>query len=95
MRILFVSSGLDPRTGGTATAAVSVCLAARRAGLEVDLLYPVEREVEPLLGPTVALLAAAGVTVRAFPSAATSAPCAGGFRRNSTLGCSNTRAITM
>ncbi len=67
MRILFVSSGLDPRTGGTATAAVSVCLAARRAGLTVDLLYPVEREAEPLLGPTVALLAAAGVTVRAFP----------------------------
>ena len=69
MRILFVSSGLDPRTGGTATAAVSVCLAARRAGLEVDLLYPVERGVEPLIGSTVALLAGAGVTVRAFPFA--------------------------
>ncbi len=69
MRILFVSSGLDPRTGGTATAAVSVCLAARRAGLEVDLLYPVERGVEPLIGATVAQLAGAGVTVRAFPFA--------------------------
>lgn len=69
MRVLYVSSGLDPRTGGTATAAVSVCLAARRAGIEADLAYPVAPGTESALAPAEAALRAAGVGLHPFPFA--------------------------
>lgn len=69
MKVLFVSSGLDPRTGGTASAAVSVCLAARRAGIQCDLAFPVEPGTESLIGGFVADLARADVGLHRFPFA--------------------------
>lgn len=63
MRVLQVTSGLDPRTGGTATAAISVALAARRAGIEVALAYPRSEGIQPALDR----LAAAGVELHGFP----------------------------
>lgn len=74
MRVLYVSSGLDPRTGGTATAAVSVCLAARRAGVECALAAPVAPDQEEACAPAVAALRRAGVMVELFPFAQTMAP---------------------
>lgn len=67
MKTLFVSSGLDPRTGGTASAAVSVCLAARRAGIECDLVVPVEPGTEHLIGGFLGQLLHAGVAVIRLP----------------------------
>lgn len=69
MNVLYVSSGLDPRTGGTATAAVSVALAATRAGLAATLAVPVEAGTEDLVAPSIATLRAAGVRVETFPFA--------------------------
>lgn len=66
LRILQVSSGLDPLTGGTATAAVSVALAARRAGLSVTLAYPHAPDAAERLMPDLARLHAAGVETRGF-----------------------------
>lgn len=67
MRVLYVSSGLDPRTGGTATAAISVCLAARRAGIEATLAYAFEPGTEPDIEPGLSALREAGVTLHGFP----------------------------
>ena len=67
MKVLFVSSGLDPRTGGTASAAVSVCLAARRAGIVCDLAVPVEPGTEHLIGGFLGQLLQAGVDVIRVP----------------------------
>jgi glycosyltransferase involved in cell wall biosynthesis len=70
MKVLFVSSGLDPRTGGTASAAVSVCLAARRAGIDCDLAFPVEPGTDDLIAGFVAQLIRAGVGLIRLPFAA-------------------------
>ena len=67
MRVLYVSSGLDPRTGGTATAAISVCLAAQRAGIEPILVYPLAPGTEADVAPLTAQLDRAGIAHRAFP----------------------------
>jgi glycosyltransferase involved in cell wall biosynthesis len=67
MRVLYVSSGLDPRTGGTATAAISVCLAARRAGIEATLAYAFEPGTEQSIEPGLRALREAGVTLHVFP----------------------------
>ena len=67
LKVLQVSSGLDPRTGGTATAAVNVALAARRAGVAVTLAYGVAPEAGERLAPDLARLAAAGVRAVGFP----------------------------
>lgn len=66
LRILQVSSGLDPLTGGTATAAINVALAARRAGLAVTLAYPYALDSAERLMPALARLRAAGVSLRGF-----------------------------
>jgi glycosyltransferase involved in cell wall biosynthesis len=67
MRVLHVSSGLDPRTGGTATAAVSVALAAQRAGAEVTLAYPADPDAKAAIAPSLVRLLEAGVKLEAFP----------------------------
>ncbi|MFD2264094.1 glycosyltransferase family 4 protein [Lacibacterium aquatile] len=69
MKVLFVSSGLDPRTGGTASAAVSVCLAARRVGIQCDIAFPMQPGTEDLIGGFVADLARADVGIHRFPFA--------------------------
>lgn len=69
MRVLFVSSGLDPATGGTATAAVMVALAAARAGVEATLVHPVEPSRATQIAPAEERLRAAGIEVRSFPFA--------------------------
>jgi glycosyltransferase involved in cell wall biosynthesis len=66
LRVLQVSSGLDPQTGGTASAAVNVALAARRAGVAVTLAYPFAPEAAERLAPDLSRLAAAGVDLQAF-----------------------------
>ena len=67
LRVLQVSSGLDPRTGGTATAAVNVALAARRAGLAVTLAYPTAPGEAERLAPALGRLKDGGVRALAFP----------------------------
>src|SRR5260221_10438603 len=67
LKVLQVSSGLDPRTGGTATAAVSVALAARRADIAVTLVYPVAPDTASLLAPDLARLRDAGVRTVGLP----------------------------
>jgi glycosyltransferase involved in cell wall biosynthesis len=67
MKVLYVSSGLDPRTGGTATAAISVCLAAQRAGIEPTLVYPLAPDGAASVAPLLAALDQAGITHHAFP----------------------------
>jgi len=67
LKVLQVSSGLDPRTGGTATAAVNVALAARRADIAVTLVYPFEPADLERLVPDLARLKAAGVRTIGFP----------------------------
>ena len=67
LKILQVSSGLDPRTGGTATAAVNVALAARRADIAVTLVYPFEPADADRLVPDLTRLKAAGVRTIGFP----------------------------
>ncbi len=74
MRVLHVSSGLDPKTGGTATAAVSVALAARRIGLDVTLVAPVAPDHAQAIQPARQALAAAGVEVLTFPFAREEGP---------------------
>src|SRR5262245_23273133 len=66
LRVLQVSSGLDPQTGGTASAAVNVALAARRAGVGVTLAYPFAPATAARLEPDLARLDAAGVELRGF-----------------------------
>jgi glycosyltransferase involved in cell wall biosynthesis len=66
MRVLYVSSGLDPRTGGTATAAISVCLAAQRAGLEPTLAFPLAPDSAAAVAPLTAALDEAGIAHHAF-----------------------------
>src|SRR5258706_1622790 len=66
LRVLQVSSGLDPQTGGTASAAVNVALAARRAGIAVPLAYPYAPESVERLAPDLARLRAAGVDLHGF-----------------------------
>ncbi|MEJ0070541.1 MAG: glycosyltransferase family 4 protein [Pseudomonadota bacterium] len=66
LKILQVSSGLDPRTGGTATAAINVALAARRADVAVTLLYPAAPDSAERLAPDLARLRAAGVRAIGF-----------------------------
>jgi glycosyltransferase involved in cell wall biosynthesis len=66
MRVLYVSSGLDPRTGGTATAAISVCRAAQRAGLEPTLAFPLAPDSAAAVAPLTAALDAAGIAHHAF-----------------------------
>src|SRR5579862_9101449 len=61
LKILQVSSGLDPRTGGTATAAINVALAARRADLAVTLIYPFAPDGAARLEPDLTRLKAAGI----------------------------------
>jgi glycosyltransferase involved in cell wall biosynthesis len=70
MRVLYVSSGLDPRTGGTATAAIGVCLAAQRAGIEPTLAYPLAPASRAEVAPLTRALDAAGIAHHAFPFAA-------------------------
>jgi len=67
LKVLQVSSGLDPRTGGTATAAINVALAARRAGIAVTLAYGFTPGDEARLAPDLARLEAAGVGLAGFP----------------------------
>ncbi|MDX2104355.1 MAG: glycosyltransferase family 4 protein [Alphaproteobacteria bacterium] len=67
MHVLHVSSGLDPRTGGTATAAIQIALAARRVGLDVTLAYPTQEDEAELIQPALDRLAEAGVTTEGFP----------------------------
>ncbi len=67
IRVLQVSSGLDPRTGGTATAAIAIARASARAGLAVTLAAPVEPGAQAALAPAIADLEADGVTVMTFP----------------------------
>jgi glycosyltransferase involved in cell wall biosynthesis len=67
LRVLQVSSGLDPRTGGTATAALNVALAARRAGLAVTLAYPMVPGAAERLAPALARLKDGGVRALGFP----------------------------
>jgi glycosyltransferase involved in cell wall biosynthesis len=67
LKILQVSSGLDPRTGGTATAAVNVALAASRAGMAVTLAYPFAPDAGERLAPDLARLKAAGVRMIGYP----------------------------
>ena len=67
MRVLYISSGLDPRTGGTATAAVTVCLAARRAGIEPTLVYPLAPDSAAEVAALTAELDAAGIAHHSFP----------------------------
>ena len=67
MRVLYVSSGLDPRTGGTATAAVTVCLAAQRAGIEPTLAFPMAAGSAAEVAPLTAALDRAGIAHHAFP----------------------------
>ena len=67
LKILQVSSGLDPRTGGTATAAVNVALAARRADLAVTLVYPFARADADRLAPDLARLREGGVRTVGLP----------------------------
>ena len=66
LRVLQVSSGLDPQTGGTASAAVNVALAARRAGIAVTLAYPYAPEAAGRLASDLARLRAAGVDLHGF-----------------------------
>lgn len=66
MRVLYVSSGLDPRTGGTATAAVNVCLAAQRAGIEPTLVFPLAPDSAAEVAPLTATLDQAGIAHHAF-----------------------------
>src|SRR4051812_32353510 len=66
LRVLQVSSGLDPLTGGTASAAVNVALAARRAGIAVTLAYPFAPDSAERLMPDLARLRSAGVEVHGF-----------------------------
>ncbi|HUA51409.1 MAG TPA: glycosyltransferase family 4 protein [Candidatus Sulfotelmatobacter sp.] len=67
LKILQVSSGLDPRTGGTATAAINVALAARRADLAVTLVYPFARAAADRLAPDLARLRDGGVRAVGLP----------------------------
>jgi glycosyltransferase involved in cell wall biosynthesis len=67
LKVLQVSSGLDPRTGGTATAAINVALAARHADIAVTLAYPVVPGEAERLAPELARLEAAGVRMIACP----------------------------
>jgi glycosyltransferase involved in cell wall biosynthesis len=67
LKVLQVSSGLDPRTGGTATAAINVALAARRAGVAVTLAYGCTPDAAARLAPDLARLEAAGVQTAGFP----------------------------
>jgi glycosyltransferase involved in cell wall biosynthesis len=67
LKVLQVSSGLDPRTGGTATAAVNVALAASRADVAVTLAYPFARDSAERLVPDLARLKAAGVRTIGWP----------------------------
>src|SRR5579885_3622928 len=67
LKILQVSSGLDPLTGGTASAAVSVALAAARADLAVTVAYPAAPEAAERIAPDLARLRAAGVRTVALP----------------------------
>ena len=69
MRVLYVSSGLDPRTGGTATAAVNVCLAAQRAGIEPTLVFPLAPDSAAEVAPLTAALDRAGIAHHSFPFA--------------------------
>jgi glycosyltransferase involved in cell wall biosynthesis len=66
-RALHVANTLDPASGGTATAAVMVALAARRAGIAVTLVAPLDPARATAAAPFVARLTAAGVEVRTFP----------------------------
>jgi glycosyltransferase involved in cell wall biosynthesis len=67
MHVLHVSSGLDPRTGGTATAAVQIALAARRVGIDVTLAYGHDAADDDLVQPARDRLMEAGVECLAFP----------------------------
>src|SRR5271168_4761579 len=67
LKVLQVSSGLDPHTGGTATAAVNVALAACRADIAVTLAYPFAPDGAERLVPELARLKAAGVRTIGYP----------------------------
>ena len=63
MKILFVSSGLDPITGGTATAAVGMAVAARKAGLDVTMILPYDPQKPELIAENISILNAHRVTL--------------------------------
>ena len=62
LHLLHISSGLDPRTGGTASAAITMAVAARRGGAEVTLITAGD-----LTETQARLLAENQILVRAFP----------------------------
>jgi glycosyltransferase involved in cell wall biosynthesis len=67
LKVLQVSSGLDPRTGGTATAAINVALATRRADLAVTLAFPFAPAAADRLSADLARLNEAGVRTVGLP----------------------------
>ncbi|MCX8500997.1 MAG: glycosyltransferase [Alphaproteobacteria bacterium] len=62
MHLLHISSGLDPRTGGTASAAITMAIAARRGGAEVTLVT-----AGALTETQARQLAENQIVIRAFP----------------------------
>lgn len=67
MRVLHIANTIDPASGGTATAAVTVAIAARRAGIEVTLAYPIDPAREAASASFLAALKAEGVALQPFP----------------------------
>lgn len=67
MRVLHVANTLDPASGGTATAAVTVAIAARRAGVDVTLAYPLNPARASASAGFLSALRSEGITLRPFP----------------------------
>lgn len=67
MRVLALVSSLDPLRGGTQSGTVNSLLAARRAGVEIDVAVPERASAHERSRVLVEPLEQAGITVRTFP----------------------------
>ncbi len=67
MRVLHIANTLDPASGGTATAAVTVAIAASRAGAAVTLAFPLDPQRAEASRSFLSALQSEGVILKPFP----------------------------